>query len=249
MIMCAYDMQEPINEPWTHTPMAALKEFYWQTYQLVHKRAPHWLFIVHDSFNATIEFWGGFLENCPNFGIDSHLYQAWNAPAPIEVFVEETCNEARRLKKLNQSGMMLIVGEWSLATDNCAMWLNGFNDNIPGYPFVECERVQCADPYMGSQPGAPPPLDGGVMLDPHGAGGQSTVINGTCPRDKPFPNEFDAMRELIKAKLYAYHNTHGNFYWNFRTEFQYRWSFREVRVILQLCVAIVPDKCYIILDN
>ena len=30
--------------------------------------------------------------------------------------------------------MPLIVGEWSLATDNCAMWLNGFNDNLPGFP-------------------------------------------------------------------------------------------------------------------
>jgi len=26
----------------------------------------------------------------------------------------------------------VIVGEWSLATDNCAMWLNGFNDNLSG---------------------------------------------------------------------------------------------------------------------
>ena len=47
-----------------------------------------------------------------------------------------------------------VVGEWSLATDNCAMWLNGFNDNVPGYPKVKCERVKCPDPYMGSeQPG------------------------------------------------------------------------------------------------
>ena len=42
-----------------------------------------------------------------------------------------------------------MVGEWSLATDNCAMWLNGFNDNVPGYPKVECEMVRCPDPYMG----------------------------------------------------------------------------------------------------
>jgi hypothetical protein len=26
-----------------------------------------------------------------------------------------------------------IVGEWSLATDSCAMWLNEFNDNLSGY--------------------------------------------------------------------------------------------------------------------
>lgn len=33
-----------------------------------------------------------------------------------------------------QVDMPIIVGEWSLATDNCAMWLNGFNDNLPGFP-------------------------------------------------------------------------------------------------------------------
>lgn len=41
--------------------------------------------------------------------------------------------------------------------DNCAMWLNGFNNNVPGYPMKECQLVRCPDPYMGSaQPGAPP---------------------------------------------------------------------------------------------
>jgi len=35
-----------------------------------------------------------------------------------------------------QADMPIIVGEWSLATDNCAMWLNGFNDNLPGFPKV-----------------------------------------------------------------------------------------------------------------
>ncbi|CAN0498301.1 unnamed protein product, partial [Laminaria digitata] len=48
------------------------------------------------------------------------------------------------------------VGEWSLATDNCAMWLNGFQDNLPGFPQVQCELVRCPLPYMGGeQPGAP----------------------------------------------------------------------------------------------
>jgi len=28
-----------------------------------------------------------------------------------------------------QTGVPIVVGEWSLATDNCAMWLNGLNDN------------------------------------------------------------------------------------------------------------------------
>jgi len=33
----------------------------------------------------------------------------------------------------------IVVGEWSLATDNCAMWLNGFNDNLPGFPRMPCK--------------------------------------------------------------------------------------------------------------
>ena len=28
------------------------------------------------------------------------------------------------------------------------MWINGFNDNLPGYPKVKCERVRCPDSYM-----------------------------------------------------------------------------------------------------
>jgi len=53
--------------------------------------------------------------------------------------------------------MEVIVGEFSLATDNCAMWLNGFNDNLPGYPVVDCAWVRCPPPYMGDeQPGCPP---------------------------------------------------------------------------------------------
>jgi glucan 1,3-beta-glucosidase len=121
-----------------------------------------------------------------------------------------------------------MVGEWSLATDNCAMWLNGFNDNLPAYPKVDCMRIPCAKPYMGdSQPGAPPPIDKGVMNDPHGTG-ESYVINGTCPIDLPFEDEDESMRKLIRAKLFAYQFAHGSFYWNFRTEIAYRWSFQEV---------------------
>jgi glucan 1,3-beta-glucosidase len=27
---------------------------------------------------------------------------------------------------MEDAGMPVVVGEWSLATDNCAMWLNGW---------------------------------------------------------------------------------------------------------------------------
>jgi len=34
---------------------------------------------------------------------------------------------------MEDAGIPIVVGEWSLATDDCALWLNGFQDNSPGY--------------------------------------------------------------------------------------------------------------------
>lgn len=68
------------------------------------------------------------------------------------------------------------------------MWLNGFNDNLDGYPKVECAMVPCPDPYMGlSQPGAPPDASLGKQ-GPFGTG-SSTPEYGLCPIDKSFDDE------------------------------------------------------------
>ena len=48
----------------------------------------------------------------------------------------------------------VVVGEWSLATDNCAMWLNGFNDNLPGMPYLPCKMIPCSNGFVkGGPPG------------------------------------------------------------------------------------------------
>jgi glucan 1,3-beta-glucosidase len=31
------------------------------------------------------------------------------------------------------------------------MWLNGLNNNVPGYPKVVCDMVKCALPYMAEK--------------------------------------------------------------------------------------------------
>jgi glucan 1,3-beta-glucosidase len=68
------------------------------------------------------------------------------------------------------------------------MWLNGFNDNINGYPKVQCDMVPCTEPYMGSdQPGAPPDASKGKQ-GPFGTG-DSTPEHGMCPIDKKFPDD------------------------------------------------------------
>ena len=99
------------------------------------------------------------------------------------------------------------------------MWLNGLNNNLPGYPKVTCEMVDCPKPYMGpDQPGAPPdPKEN--LQDPFGSGGESFVRYGLCPIDQKNPDENQDMKILAYAKLNAYDkDTHGHFFWNFRTE-------------------------------
>ena len=62
------------------------------------------------------------------------------------------------------------------------MWLNGFNDNLPGFPKLTCKPVQCPPPYMGNeQPGAPPDPTKPIQ-QPYGTGISSPSF-GLCPVD------------------------------------------------------------------
>ena len=136
----------------------------------------------------------------------------------------------------------VVVGEWSLATDNCAMWLNGFNDNLAGFPRLPCKYVPCAEPYMGTdQPGTP--VDPSKSIQgPYGTG-MSGPIWGWCPvtRDwikesskdgngdawihappeaPPHKDDTDSvMKQLALKKINAFSGIgHGFYFWNFRTE-------------------------------
>ena len=58
------------------------------------------------------------------------------------------------IQALEEAFGPVVMGEWALGTDNCVMWLGGFNDNLPGFPKLPCKYVDCPDPYMGfDQPG------------------------------------------------------------------------------------------------
>ena len=155
------------------------------------------------------------------------------------------------ISAMEQAFGPVIVGEWSLATDNCAMWLNGFNDNLNGYPKLPCKFISCGQPYMGlGQPGTPVnpsmPLQG-----PYGTG-VSGPIYGQCPVDRDWykagsgpisgkewvllppkaPAALDdtqhVRRSLAEKKLEAFSFSHGTFFWNFRTEiYEPAWSYLD----------------------
>jgi glucan 1,3-beta-glucosidase len=220
----------PVNEPWGNIPLDVLKDYYWRSYQIVQERAPHWITLMHDSFRLTPESWGSpWMENCDNWAMDTHIYQAWSDAAPSQYYADVSCasHTSKNLAVMESIGVPVVVGEWSLATDNCAMWLNGLNDNIPGFPKVECDYVRCPSSYMGAHERFAPPTRHVNSLDPEGTGGPSYVVNGTCPRDKSFPDELNEVQVISYAQLNVFDGqTHGNFFWNFRNEFEPRWNYQ-----------------------
>lgn len=130
---------QPLNEPWELIPFEIIREFYWRSYHIITRLAPHLIVMFHDSFRLSRQYWGNnskFLLYCNNYMVDSHLYLAWSDERSSKFYQEVACNSAKKIKEMEEYGVPVVVGEWSLATDNCAMWLNGFNDNCKNFYFL-----------------------------------------------------------------------------------------------------------------
>ena len=115
------------------------------------------------------------------------------------------------------------VGEWSLATDHCAMWLQGFNDS-EGPGRWNCDMVECPYSYLSDE--------FAVDFDrtaekqgPFGSNEDSTPQYGMCPIDSKYFR--DRQVANLGADYMDTFNTHvsGQFFWNFRTELEPRWNY------------------------
>jgi glucan 1,3-beta-glucosidase len=190
-------------------------------------------------------------DRCPDRALDTHIYQAWRDPDSRIGFYNDACGRKGAIAEMERQFGPIIVGEWSLATDNCAMWLNGFNDNLPGFPRLPCKYVPCTDPYMGEgQPGAPVDPTKAIQ-GPYGTG-MSGPIFGYCPVGRDWLKESsgnpqtgrdwvrsppdapkhaddtdNVMTHLAYKKINAFSNVgHGFYFWNFRTDLdEPHWSY------------------------
>uniref|UniRef100_A0A7S4BPJ0 Glycoside hydrolase family 5 domain-containing protein n=1 Tax=Chrysotila carterae TaxID=13221 RepID=A0A7S4BPJ0_CHRCT len=209
---------EALNEPWQFTPLDVLKAFYWEAYWTVRAEAPHWLFVIHDSFR--LEEWSGYMKGCQGVALDTHVQQAWFDIRSQQSFLENACSWRQRIRALQETSLPILVCEWSLATDNCNMWLNGFHDNAPGFPKVECGSVVCPSPQVSGIAGPPQ----GSSPGPRGTGSPSAPSNGRCSVSKPWDNEDAIEQQLAEHKISAFEEGVGWIFWNFRVELDPRWS-------------------------
>jgi glucan 1,3-beta-glucosidase len=193
---------------------------------------------MHDSFRLDPKIWGGFMDGCPERALDTHIYQAWKDPDSRLGFYTDACSTKKILATMEREFGPVIVGEWSLATDNCAMWLNGFNDNLPGFPRLPCKFKPCAESYLGDkQPGVP--LDPNKPIQGPFGSGMSGPMYALCPGTRDWIKETsgdlrsgrdwvtappkaparlddtdDVMRNLALKKLDAFSGiAHGFYFW------------------------------------
>jgi glucan 1,3-beta-glucosidase len=223
---------QPVNEPWELTPIQVLKEFYWKSYKRVKVLAPHWKFVLHDSFRFGLQYWSTFMKGCPDIALDTHIYQAWMNPGTKEDFYANACQQKYTISDMENALMPVIVGEWSLGTDNCAMWLNGFNDNLPGFPKTICSLQQCPiqSTYLGTGfPGTPLDINKPIQ-GPYGTGTSGPSF-GLCPVTSNHSfnvPDIEVTRNLAIKKLNAFAVGHGWYFWNFKTELDSKWDFLKL---------------------
>ena len=234
---------EPVNEPWEFTPLEQLKLYYkniYDMYLLKSKNLKNKVLVYHDSFRPDKWTDAFFLEKDgkPKIQIylDTHQYMAWGKPIPFDDYIK-----GAEIWKQPYSVFDIIVGEFSLATDSCLMWLNGFMDNQPGFPLQQCYVEDC--PYKDKYINYINKVDSG----PFGSGYSYPTKDGKCPTTIPInlnknitsnnnlmyqgENLLDKEKyyanKLFKQLIYSYEkNSSGWIFWNFDIESSsYQWSF------------------------
>jgi hypothetical protein len=130
--------------------------------------------------------WNDLFHDTDKVMLDTHFYTAWyGANKNIGSYCDAYGNGMKTAQKIKYD---VMVGEWSLATDTCAMWLGGLNDANSTYVF-ECESVPCPTSYLPE----PYNVDFDRTADdlgPYGSSAQ-TVSYGMCSSDSSFFSDAD----------------------------------------------------------
>jgi glucan 1,3-beta-glucosidase len=115
-----------MNEPIWTIPIPIIKAFYYAAYDLIHAQMPNWTIILSDSFrlNEFTDFMPPPLFS--NVILDTHIYHVFDQYL-LGLNEDDHCSHPWNVDvpRLKTPILPVIVGEWSLATTDCAFWLNG----------------------------------------------------------------------------------------------------------------------------
>lgn len=116
-----------INDQFLSTARQFWIDGYWTgRYPYGNSDKSNLLMVIHDAFQDPPS-WNGFMigDGYENVAIDHHHYQVFS-PDQVhqnwDQHIQQICGQE---SMLSQTQLWLIVGEWSLATTDCAKYLNG----------------------------------------------------------------------------------------------------------------------------
>ncbi|KAK4056072.1 hypothetical protein OIO90_002803 [Microbotryomycetes sp. JL221] len=126
-------MMTVLNEPFMRTTgVHALRTFYLEAYRTIRQASGLGIghgpmIVVHDGFKGT-RMWHGWLEGADRLALESHRYLAFRPPNddPLDLQTIKPCqNWGSDFNRTMSKVGLAITGEWSIATDDCGMFLNG----------------------------------------------------------------------------------------------------------------------------
>jgi glucan 1,3-beta-glucosidase len=154
---------ELLNEPWVFGDMSIVRDFYRRTIIAIREFSQIPI-IIHDAFRH--EEWDWLLMDWPyqNIFMDTHIYHAFN---PDDIASSNpTCDHNKMIVAENIAcgyGSMLrfktcislptLMGEWSLAIDDCISIIRGAGSSVQTRDYGQCKNLQARvnDPWWKQQ--------------------------------------------------------------------------------------------------
>ena len=197
---------ELVNEAFVTIPIEVVKDFYMRGYLRVraNSHSADVGVLIGDSFRFAA--WRYFMAppHYRHVWIDTHIYQVFDLyrlSYSWDEHIQQTCRQNR--PEVAVSPLPTVVGEWSLATTDCARWLNGFG---AGARF---------DGTFSTTGHLQPPLGS--------CRGQHDLSNTEI-----WTAEYRRfLRQFAEAQMDAYESgsSAGWFFWNFKTEEAPQWDY------------------------
>ncbi|KAJ6134962.1 hypothetical protein N7512_000122 [Penicillium capsulatum] len=204
-----------VNEPFMIS-LSVEKVLNWtqNAAEIVRKNGVNATLVLHDGF-LNLDKWDKMFQDHPdNMYLDTHQYTTFNNGEIVlnhTAKVELICDSWRpMLKKINSTSSgwgPTICGEWSQADTDCAKYLNNVGRGTRWEGTYD----------TGSSTEYCPTADDGPSC--------------SCTKANEEPSSFsDAYKKLLliyaEAQMSAFETAQGWFYWTWRTEVAYQWSYR-----------------------
>mmetsp|Transcript_29696 Transcript_29696/g.58173 ORF Transcript_29696/g.58173 Transcript_29696/m.58173 type:complete len:425 (+) Transcript_29696:58-1332(+) len=188
---------EVLNEPFISIDINLIHTFYQRAYDAVRAVKPTLRLMISDAFRfPDTNTWFQYPQYTGVY-LDTHIYQVFDSYHLRMTEVQhltQTCNQDR--SNVANSDLWTITGEFSLATTDCAQWLNGFgtgaryDGSFPGSSFIgSCTNRDKPETFSQEY--------------------------------RNFLNQF-AEKQMC---AYETGNGKGWFFWNFKTEVAPQWNY------------------------